>query len=939
MKAEPFPSVKTPTGIRKPDLWCENSGAYVIEAKFRERDLIDALSKIQNDYIRWYELLGLKGGFAILYPEELSRPLPRDVVIELANRLKFKVVTMFPPKDVRKNFTVYEGTLREIANFLAEHILRPPEYVEPSLDFIIMSLREAANYITTAMKYLTGRDLEELFGGRDVFRDILQYEERKYPVESLRLASAYLLVNQLLFYHVLSRRRSDLFPEIDTDKISKPSDLNEYFKKVLNVNYRSIFSYDVASRIPSGFTKEISTVINAIKAISPEKVGRDLLGTIFHDLVPFEVRKTVAAFYTNVLAAELLAWLSIDRENAKVADLACGSGGLLVAAYRRKRYLLERQGKPFTQDDHKRFVEKELLGIDVMPFAANIAACNLALQSPEFFTNKVNIAIWDSTELRPGRKIPSIAGLRFVFKGQPSLDLFLEPEERGVVRLAESVPEEVNLERYDVVIMNPPFTRQERIPEEYKRKLQERFSEYREYLHGQLGYYGYFIFLADRFLKENGRIALVLPATVLRVKSCEGVRRLLAKHYHVEHIVTTWQRSAFSESVRFREILLIARKISPSGNLKTTITVLKRLPKDPGEAREIAELLRQARDYEDDRLVTKTYVYSRLRDNTRNWFKYIALRDLNLMNILEELLSSEKLVPLSSIAETQRADLEHFKFKDFHGFILYDKSRIQKKYDVWIVDRVKDNSLLIKHVKLNWKIEIPLDHLGRGLRRLSYVTQMDVTEVADYLIIKWFNKIRDMARLLLNVRDLEKMDENIIKSWREKFERKKANILLARRFDVSAPGTSLLAFYSENPLVGVDMWSLQGLDKRNGKILTLWLNSTISLFQFLVLRTETRGAWMKIHDYMLDDMLVPNPRSLNEEDYLKLETLFNELSKYKFNSILDQLKNKNSGRLKIDRLWLEILGLKDITGKFLKNLYDSLAEEILLLKEIMKEKS
>jgi hypothetical protein len=57
-------------------------------------------------------------------------------------------------------------------------------------------------------------------------------------------------------------------------------------------------------------------------------VRGDLLGTIFHDLIPFETRKSVAAFYTNVLAAELLAWLAIDRPDAKVADFAVGSGGL-----------------------------------------------------------------------------------------------------------------------------------------------------------------------------------------------------------------------------------------------------------------------------------------------------------------------------------------------------------------------------------------------------------------------------------------------------------------------------------------------------------------------------------------------------------------------------------------------------------------------------------
>ena len=206
VKAELFPSISTPSGVRKPDIWCSNGGVYTVEAKFKESDLIDAVAKIQNDYIRWFDVLGIKGGFAVLYPEELTKPMPSEVLMKLAYQAKFKVVAMFPPKDVRKSFTVYEGTLNEIAKILAEHVLSPPEYVEPSADYIIKALRDSAEYITVALKYLSGEELEDIFGGKEVFKNILQYEEQKYPVETLRLASAYLLGNQLLFYHVLSRK-------------------------------------------------------------------------------------------------------------------------------------------------------------------------------------------------------------------------------------------------------------------------------------------------------------------------------------------------------------------------------------------------------------------------------------------------------------------------------------------------------------------------------------------------------------------------------------------------------------------------------------------------------------------------------------------------------------------------------------------------------------
>ncbi|MEM2488246.1 MAG: N-6 DNA methylase, partial [Thermoproteota archaeon] len=326
--------------------------------------------------------------------------------------------------------------------------------------------------------------------------------------------------------------------------------------------------------------------------------------------------------------------------------LAVGSGGLLVAAYRRKRELL---GRPMTQEDHRKFVEKDLLGIDVMPFAANVAACHLALQSPEYFTNRVNVAVWDSTCLRPGMKIPSVTEAA---KGYLTTFMFPKTTEKGAVSLTDKEAQEIELGKYDVVIMNPPFTRQERLPEDYKDVLFQRFSEYKDYLHGRLGLHGFFILLADRFLEKDGKMALVLPATVLRVESFEGIRRLLSERYHVEHIITTWYRSAFSESVRFREILLIARKSKAARDAKVMVTVLKKLPENIIEAKETSNILKRSQsDWQDNRMITKVYDYAELKEDVTNWFKYIALSDLTLYNVIDEILSSEKLAPFKSVAE------------------------------------------------------------------------------------------------------------------------------------------------------------------------------------------------------------------------------------------------------------------------------------------------
>ena len=292
VKSELFPSVHTPNGTRKPDILCSNGGMYPLEAKYFERDLIVAIAKVQNEYLKHHSILNIKGGFAILYPEELSNPMPIDVVQDLAGTLRFKLVAMFPENDPRP-FTVYEETLSKIGKIIAENVITIPEQVSPSVSYMIKLLRDSALYILTGLRHLSDEDLIGFFGGKDVFRNILQYEESKYPVEELRVGAAYLLVNQLLFYQAISSVRPELEP-IEPDAISSASDLTQYFKKVMDINYKVIYSYDIASLIPSTYTDQVRTIISVIQGISPQKVGGDLLGTIFHDLIPFETRKVLA---------------------------------------------------------------------------------------------------------------------------------------------------------------------------------------------------------------------------------------------------------------------------------------------------------------------------------------------------------------------------------------------------------------------------------------------------------------------------------------------------------------------------------------------------------------------------------------------------------------------------------------------------------------------
>ena len=926
-------SLDTPSGRREVDLFCENTGSYTCDAKFTERNLLDAISKIQNDYFRYHEELGIKGGFAILYPDELAKPLPHDVLKELLKTLKFKVIIMFLPTDTQRNFTMYEGTLPEVAREMAMHILKPPAYVEPNIEWIIKSLRAAATYITDGLKHLTGNQLKDIFGGEHVFRNILQYErEEKYPVEELRLVSAFLLVNQILFYHVLSRKAK--FPEIDTGTLTTPSQLTQYFDLVHSKNYRAIFSYDMASKISKDYTAIVKKIINVIKGISPEKIGGDLLGTIFHDLIPLNVRKYVAAFYTNVHAADLLAYLSIDNHDAHVADFAVGSGGLLVAAYRRKKRVLERS-KKFHEKYHEDFIN-QLLGVDVMPFAASVAACHLALQFPEHYTDNANIAIWDSTELQPNLRIPSIADITYVLRGQATRDMSFGEKKlvKGIVKPVNDESEHIILADYDVIMMNPPFTRQERVPDDYKKTLCDRFKPYKEYLHGQLGYYGYFILLADTFLREGGRLAFVLPATFLRVRSARGVINLLSQNYHVEYIITGKKRLNFSESTWRREILLVARKLTDKEKKGDTVfAALEKLPKTEDELERVCRKIKNVSGSYEDHEISAFTIHSSELLKDLDWFRFITPFQRPGLSEVWELISSsaqnlERFGKVYNLKNIMKRGIESRKEVKVQAlFIPYSMKRAIRKEDAWILDKIEEKQLIVFNRYFKDKLHIPKNCIVPCLRTMSSNRYMDTSDKTDFVVIRDFPKAHRFFY------DERAAFRDILPTWNRYVENRLGNLIILRRFVINAPGTLHLCHYSSAPMTASGTAWVCNVHDEDAKILCLWFNSSINVAQVLDKRIE--DIWIDIHKYILRDFYIIDPHELSKEERTKFLDLFHTLSKQKVPSLAEQYTSVPELKKEIDTAILSALGFDDDEiEKILSDLYEALRIEFEALQEI-----
>jgi hypothetical protein len=245
-----------------------NGAQYVVETKLgAETKLLDAIVRLY-DYSKYTDA---KGAFAILFPEELRRPWNIELLEQIAVDPKLKYITTAIFKDFRPS-SRFVGNLSEIADWIASQVLQPLA-IEVDTGFAIKVLTELVESMTLTVKSLRTKDLEEIFGGKTVFENILEYEEGHYPVDEMRQAAIYLLVNQIIFYHILSCSNLGFEP-IEEGKINQPTDLLRYFKAVLKRDYSSIYGFEVASRLPESASENVRKIITVVKALAPEKIGQ-----------------------------------------------------------------------------------------------------------------------------------------------------------------------------------------------------------------------------------------------------------------------------------------------------------------------------------------------------------------------------------------------------------------------------------------------------------------------------------------------------------------------------------------------------------------------------------------------------------------------------------------------------------------------------------------
>ena len=402
---------------------------------------------------------------------------------------------------------------------------------------------------------------------------------------------------------------------------------------ILRINYWPIFAIgrDILSQLPAEFAvrtlRRLRVTAGSVNGTGIDN-SHDLTGRVFQRLI--SDRKYLATFYTLPASAALLARLAVGKMEGidwgdpesigklKIGDFACGTGALLSAVYEQIAARHESAGGDASAI-HPVMMEEVLYGCDVMPSAIHITGSTLAGVQPEIGYGNSHLYTMPYGRQEDGtvkigslELLPSSEVMTPFNTSDPALRTGSAGEETSVHVRAE-VPDS----SFDLVIMNPPFTRatnhegshagvvnpafaafnaSKTDMDDMGRRLNELGKE--SCYHGNAGIASAFAALANRKLKPGGVLALVLPLSATAGLSWQGFRSMLTRGYDdltVLSIAADGKDMSFSSDTGMAECLIIARKstVGLEPGKRTLFASFRQRPAGFALAKAIAETITQ----------------------------------------------------------------------------------------------------------------------------------------------------------------------------------------------------------------------------------------------------------------------------------------------------------------------------------------------------------
>ena len=638
--------------------------------------------------------------------------------------------------------------------------------------------------------------------------------------------------------------------------------------------------------------------------------GHDLSGRLFHTLLTDA--KFTGAYYTSVPAATMLSRLVFhdwpadvdwaDHEfpaSLNVADLACGTGTLMmaVASEVERKHLLA--GGTNAALLHKAMVEQALHGYDVQLSAVHFAATSLAMLNPSIQFDRMNLYVMP---LGVNGDQALLGSLEFLNTDEAAVQFALsDPDFGTTLRDAGQVfgggtrgAEDgvtATLPDLDLAIMNPPFTRSVggnllfgSTPQAERRKLQSELSRRLKSMKASstAGLGAAFVAAASPKLRPGeGRLALVLPVTVCTGPSWSQTRALVESDFALDIVVTSHdpERWNFSDSTDLSEALLVATRRPANGDdvkHRTTFVNLWRNPKGVLDAHLVAD--------------------------AANMTQTAKIEDAGTA-LLE--VDGEHVGEVFSIPESKLKGKQWMGVQFARADVVRSALRLLEDGEVWVPGEAGVGSVPMCRLDEIGEIGPDRRDLWDGFERTDSVTAYPMVENHDTEKRRSLRVTPDKYLAPLSRprsgRNLKPFDQLWPKAGR---------VLIAERLRLNTARMTSM-FVAEKVLSNV-WWPINVQDVSYEKALTLWINSSLGISTILAQRTSTEGGWVAIKKADLGKLPILDPRQLTEAQVKGLSDLFDELADAEFERLPGMADCP--ARTALDEGMSEILELPDLRG-------------------------
>lgn len=909
---------ETRRGKGRPDILIYIGGAkIVIEGSYSKKDAEDDIkAKVEKGFA--------DVGIALYYKQSIPDSVESEV-IEKLRKSKFDV-KLFTPKDMSDTMLRYisgkkitsvaesdwfEANVIDLSTIIQTNVIEIL-VKEEDIAKTIQEIESASNDFVHRLRSLdkNKKIAENLY---DIFYRLYGLHVGDYKqISELIYANSYLaLLLSTAFYQSVQPSLGIDSLNTLTNQAGKKEGLRKAFNIIHGIDYKPI--YDVALRVVDCLPDPVfEDVINRGAKLGSNQalLKRDFSGTIYHKVVgDWSVRKGFATFFTTIPASYLIAYLTIfseyspyvEADKVKVADFTCGSGTLLTAAYSALEdlYKLERfeEGDIDLDDFHKKLLEQNFWGFDALRYALQIASLNLVFHNPTIALKNMNFYSIPLGIIDKKNNV-ELGSLRFLKSGT-LIDYFSVDRKAKKASVVDSEEESENLPFFNLIIMNPPFTRATGrsgkqggglfgfiIDEDARQTVLRAYEKARGLVKADLSIIGdeclktfkdgtfkgigaageglLFLYLAYQHLEVNGKLAFVLPKAVLNGASWFLVRALIFEKMHLEYVIVSYDqenRYNFSESTSLSETLIIARKTKPKVNKQQTkFVMLTKKPLNSFESKALAKAIINNGSYAEavgSSAYTCEVSNSEMKENIDNWGRFVAFPNLKLLSFVKELNKGKLFdveIPMTKLGILATVGIDRHQFHD--NFKLINR-KAAGSYSVIYGGDEEQRTIL--QGKFNAFI-MPIDQKAEKM----------FEEKSSYLLVP--------DRTRLNTTHIISM---------------------------CLPSKTL-----SNIFYAVKLKKRESVDKY--KALCVWLNSTFGLLLVIANREETEGAFvsLKMSHWRLQNIL--NINKLKKAQVKKLSEIFDSFHCKEMQRLPQQynLEAIDPVRLAFDKEILDALGIK-----------------------------